>query len=624
MNVLRLFSSGILILLFFCLSFNTLAQRETDNWHFGKSASFSLNQNGMPISKLGSAMNSQRASSSISDSLGNLLFYTDGDTIWNRQHQVMANGVLSMYNKDFGQTCIILPKPGSLTHYYVFAIMPYTTGPLKGYFNTIQYSEVDMVAQGGLGEVIPTTKNTALYTVPTNYWLSPKITAVRHANNRDSWLIAHRFPNANTHEFIVHKITAAGPAPTPITSSLVTFQHNFATNGILKASPEGNKIGGSFLYSNQLFDFNNRTGDVSNLYTINKTPSGVNLQFGLDFSQDGKKLYLFNDGNIEQYDLTAPNLTALLTSKQVINPQKLGYGFFQLASNGKIYITNNDQTYLSEITNPNVAGLGCNFQHVGPLLAPPTKSLAGLPNFMQSYLAAPRFEFTQACAGNPVSFTIPDQSNVDSVKWHFGEAGSASNTSRSRQPGHSFANPGSYTVALTLYMQGEAPVFRRQVTVLPWPNVNLGPDTTLCEGQALTLRNRASNTATGLNYTWSTGDTTASLKINQTGTYHLTVSNGICQTQDSVFVRFKSCRLAYIPNILTLNGDRKNETFAPRDLEEGTWKLQIFNRWGTRIYQTENYQLNWPNGKIATGTYYYLLENAVANQKHKGWLEVVN
>src|SRR5688572_26341050 len=110
MNSIRTFFTYTVFILLAFISLTAQAQRETDNWYFGKYASLNFNQTGVPISNLGSAMNTHSACSSISDSLGNLLFYTNGDTVWNRQHQIMGIGLQgARYAR---QSCIIIPKPG--------------------------------------------------------------------------------------------------------------------------------------------------------------------------------------------------------------------------------------------------------------------------------------------------------------------------------------------------------------------------------------------------------------------------------------------------------------------------------------------------------------------------------
>ena len=65
------------------------------------------------------------------------------------------------------------------------------------------------------------------------------------------------------------------------------------------------------------------------------------------------------------------------------------------------------------------------------------------------------------------------------------------------------------------------------------PVVNLGADTTICQGNTLTLN--AGNT-TGATYAWSTGATTQTLAVTTAGTYHVTVTNGACSTSDTILV----------------------------------------------------------------------------------------
>jgi gliding motility-associated-like protein len=72
------------------------------------------------------------------------------------------------------------------------------------------------------------------------------------------------------------------------------------------------------------------------------------------------------------------------------------------------------------------------------------------------------------------------------------------------------------------------------------------------------------------------------------------------------------------PNAITPNGDGINDTF---EIAEAGSKLQIWNRWGKRIFKSDNYKNDW--GKdVAAGTYYYLLENP-SGVKCNGWIQVL-
>src|SRR4030095_14363471 len=103
---------------------------------------------------------------SISDSVGNLLFYTDGVTVWNKFHNVMANGNNLHGGYSSSQSALIIKQPGSDSLYYIF-----TVGEMGSY--GFQYSVVDMSLQSGNGEVI-------LKNVPVINSATEKLTAAIH------------------------------------------------------------------------------------------------------------------------------------------------------------------------------------------------------------------------------------------------------------------------------------------------------------------------------------------------------------------------------------------------------------------------------------------------------------
>src|SRR4029453_2393875 len=76
------------------------------------------------------------------------------------------------------------------------------------------YSIVDMSLNGGYGDIID--KNTILFG-PSG----EKVTAVRHANGTDAWVIGHSFDNA---DFYAYNITTSGIDATPVISSAGTAQ----------------------------------------------------------------------------------------------------------------------------------------------------------------------------------------------------------------------------------------------------------------------------------------------------------------------------------------------------------------------------------------------------------------
>lgn len=99
-----------------------VAQRENSNWYFSAQAALSFPAVGAPTAAAGNAMNTYEACASVSDAAGPLLFYTNSETIWTRNHQVMVNGTNLGGHASCSQGALIVPYPGVAQQYYVFAL----------------------------------------------------------------------------------------------------------------------------------------------------------------------------------------------------------------------------------------------------------------------------------------------------------------------------------------------------------------------------------------------------------------------------------------------------------------------------------------------------------------------
>ena len=105
----------ILISSIFCSS----AQNEGNIWYFGENAGLDFNS-GFPIALTDGQLNTNEGCASISDNNGDLLFYTDGMTVYNKNHIIMPNGFGLLGNTSSTQSGIIIKKPTSNTIYYLF------------------------------------------------------------------------------------------------------------------------------------------------------------------------------------------------------------------------------------------------------------------------------------------------------------------------------------------------------------------------------------------------------------------------------------------------------------------------------------------------------------------------
>jgi hypothetical protein len=108
--------SGVFLAL---CSLTVKAQGETNNWYFGDNSGMHFNAL-TPQATFGQ-LQANQGSASMSDTAGNLLFYTDGHMVYNKQHQIMVNGLPISDGVESSQPAVIIPKPGVPDHYYIFS-----------------------------------------------------------------------------------------------------------------------------------------------------------------------------------------------------------------------------------------------------------------------------------------------------------------------------------------------------------------------------------------------------------------------------------------------------------------------------------------------------------------------
>lgn len=367
-NVRHLAAAAIL----FACSFTTFAQGAKSNWYFGKGAGIVFSADSATATN--SRLFTEEGSATLSDQNGQLLLYTNGITVWNRNHRVMPNGNGLMGGKSSTQSALILPKPGSDSTYYIF------TTDIQAQSNGLRYSVVDMTKADGNGDIV--TRNNFLIAPATE-----KLTAVRHSNNRDWWVIAHRW---NSNGYMAFLVSAEGVSVQPVMSNVGTVHGgpNRKAIGYLSASPDGTKLASALWDSDSNFEilsFDRSSGKVSNPILL----KGYEEAYGVVFSPDGTKLYGSANGvgggkaQVIQFDLTSGNADAIAKSAVVVGTSASPrIGALQLAPDGKIYVARQDNNYLGVISNPNAKGTASTYTDNGFHLGK-QKSDLGLPNFAQ-------------------------------------------------------------------------------------------------------------------------------------------------------------------------------------------------------------------------------------------------
>ncbi|HYF67723.1 MAG TPA: gliding motility-associated C-terminal domain-containing protein [Ohtaekwangia sp.] len=177
-------------------------------------------------------------------------------------------------------------------------------------------------------------------------------------------------------------------------------------------------------------------------------------------------------------------------------------------------------------------------------------------------------------------------------------------------------NPGTYWVEVS----NRCEAVRETVTLrnITSPEVDLGSDITTCDRE-VTLQYSPAPDETLL---WSDGSTSTSFSVKKSGTYQLTVNNGCVETMDEIQVTIKVAEAWIMPNVVTYNNDGKNDHFLLPSNDERC-SLLIYNRWGKKIYSTDNYQSNWPTENLSTGVYFYTLKRQCMPALH-GAIHLLN
>ena len=291
----------------------------------------------------GSQLNTSEGCASICDASGNLLFYSDGIRVWNRNHIQMPNGFGLMGDGSSSQSCIIVKQPNNTNIYYLF------TAPESISSNGIRFNIIDMNLNSGFGDV--TLKNQLLFNL--NIPSTEKLTFAYHCNGIDIWILTKDRSNNTFRSWL---LTSAGLTAWTFTNIGYTVTSNSQDFiGCMKISKDFSKLAVCHYGSNRvyLYDFNNESGIISNERLLSSTFVGP---YGCEFSENSRYLYVgYNNGsNIHRYDVSNINPSSTRTSIAI----NVGVfvGQFQLIGS-IIYIAQRNTFFLDAITNADNGGI---------------------------------------------------------------------------------------------------------------------------------------------------------------------------------------------------------------------------------------------------------------------------
>ncbi len=394
------------LILFLLINATASAQRYTDRyWAFGDSAGIDFKNLSSP-QPANSILRCRGTCASICDSTGDLLFYcgtphwenwlipnwvfSDGYII-NKNQQIMQGGD-SLVGALWYQEMVIVPDPGDSNRFYIFSAG--VAQPVVGLY----YSIVDLSYNGGLGKVVQ--KNVQL----RSDTICDGITAVRHGNGRDWWVLVRNWRDVYSNNMFVYLISPSGVTAMPVQNiGVSTILDGFNR---LKFNTDGSHLYAVSAYGLiERMDFDRCSGMLSNSIIYN-TPLGVYDTFwGFEVSPDENYLYtslIYQTPNqdtsyILQFDLNATNFLASADTLGTFTAPDTP-GLLKLGPDGKIYVSitwagvdtcfdylycygtvNTTNSNLSVINDPDSAGAACDFQPFSFNLGG-HKTYWGLPN----------------------------------------------------------------------------------------------------------------------------------------------------------------------------------------------------------------------------------------------------
>lgn len=386
----------ILLVLLLAVAVKSYGQKEDNVWVVGSMPVCTINFNSSPAiidTICQPFMAAQRwGGASICDSSGNLLFFSNGTTIYTPECDTLDDGKgFTPYLYEAGQSGgtgfqdnIIVPKKDSTFYLINYAITD--SSVVNGLlYDIIAYHIIDMKANGGLGKLV--SKNNVL--MIDTFFAGSQFTACRHANGSDWWVVKSGLAINKYYKFLVTPDTILGPIIQTISNDTIAYFYGFTGQSVFsqdgtkfaQISPQGKLV---------ILNFDRCTGEFSpySIFWANYNPD-FNLLvggYGISFSPNGRFIYFNDYYKIYQYDLLEPD-TSIAKVEIGVRDTSKPFALFTcewLAPDGRIYIDNYQGTigFLHYIENPDIKGVGCNFcQACLPIPNPNARGIQNHINF---------------------------------------------------------------------------------------------------------------------------------------------------------------------------------------------------------------------------------------------------
>jgi hypothetical protein len=603
------------------------------NWLFGDYASVSF-ATGQPVPNNVAVVNNTikcfENAACMSDSLGNLLFYSNGKNLWRSNHtQVNVTPLFGWdliipspngYNGTSVGGFMSFPAPKKPNKYFIVCVPPYEIkgNPTQGPFAKINYVIYDAVSQTVTPFQSLTHPAINYVSAFPNFGLTENLNVVPHCNGVDYWIVARGTNVAGTaFNYYSFLVNANGLSPTtppvlsgPYSLTLVT------QNCDMKSNNTGDKFvtKGQNKNTSYIWDFNQSTGAVSNpvLLPTSAVGSQTNSYAGVIFSPSNQYVYSVVSGGIDMIDVANNSIVKTITP---VNGYHNTSMYMEIGPDNNIYMAGMSNTFgsaLAQITNPDSAPNSTLTSFVSFANVPGSLPKNSLLNFMEALKPA---ESVPMLTPTPVScstysFAMDPCWKIYSPTWNFGDGSPVSTSSNVT---HTYANSGTYTVSLVLSYNGSPlPAVTRTISVFNAANLSITGPSLICVGSPF-LNSYGVSQYPNATYLWSASNATIAGPANASNvsaaggpagiaTLSVQVSNGGCvagatKTVNVVNLNLSlnaTATLACAGQNVTLTGSPAGGTYT------GTSSGNVFNSAATGTY---NVSYNYSNSGCSQVVY---------------------
>ncbi|MDF1488898.1 DUF7927 domain-containing protein [Tessaracoccus caeni] len=356
-------------------------------WFFGNKAGIDFGATGTaPGAAFLGTQDTSEGSTVVTDEQGNLQFWSNGQSVFDRNGGVMSNGTGLLGNSSAVQTVASFPAAGQPGKFFLITT---TTDVNNSTTRQLHYHTVDMTLNGGLGAV--TAKNVLLGQANT---ASEAITAVPNATGDGYWVLTS---TNSTPNILAYQFNANGPVtgqavisvmPSDNGNRYATLSFNADYTQLVQLTAQGTNGTGTWSKL-RLLDFNAATGEVEQRleWGMPMKPAAPNSGrhgYAADFSPSGDYVYatkVFETSRLYRYRIAGATTGEEVKDTELyLGSMGSQGGQVRRAPDGRMYVANTNGTALSIVTNPD-ATTPTYTQNGFPLPAGST-SQGGLPQMV--------------------------------------------------------------------------------------------------------------------------------------------------------------------------------------------------------------------------------------------------